>query len=132
MWARVENGIVMEVTDIDPEGRFHPDLKWWPCSAEVLPGWLFENDVFSERVAGLSELATAERQWRDGELASRQWLRDRHRDEQEISRPTTLSSEQFMDLLAYLQTLRDWPQSQNFPDVELRPTAPLWLAEHIQ
>lgn len=132
MWARVEDGIVMEVTDIDPEGRFHPDLKWWPCPTAVLPGWLFENDVFAERVAGLPELMLAERQWRDGELASQQWLRDRHRDEQEIGRPTTLSSEQFMELLAFLQSLRDWPQSELFPDIEERPLAPPWIAEQTE
>lgn len=28
MWARIENDIIVELTDIDPAGRFHPDLIW--------------------------------------------------------------------------------------------------------
>lgn len=74
-----------------------------------------------------AQLAVQERQWRDDELASRQWLRDRHRDEQDLQRETTLSAEQFAELLAYLQALRDWPQSDLFPDAEQRPVAPLWI-----
>lgn len=127
MWARVEDGIVMEVTDIDPEGRFHPDLKWRPCPANVLPGWLFENGTFATKVETVAERKEAERYWRDGELSARQWLRDRHRDEQDLGRPTTISNEQFAEFLAYLQALRDWPQAQAFPDMQKRPPAPDWI-----
>lgn len=47
MWARIENGIVAEITDIDPEGRFHPSLVWVPCGAEVQPGWAYDGGEFS-------------------------------------------------------------------------------------
>lgn len=73
------------------------------------------------------EVASQERAWRDGELAARQWLRDRHRDEQDLGRPTTLSNEQFTELLAYLQALRDWPQGEAFPDALQRPQPPSWI-----
>lgn len=73
-----------------------------------------------------------ERQWRDAELASRQWLRDRHRDEQDLGRETTLNGEQFGELLGYLQSLRDWPQSEHFPVLEHRPIAPSWIADQTQ
>lgn len=76
--------------------------------------------------------AEQERQWRDAELATRQWLRDRHRDEQDLDRETTLSADQFAELLAYLQDLRDWPQSDQFPVVEHRPVAPSWIADQSQ
>lgn len=46
------------------------------------------------------QLATHERQWRDDELAARQWLRDRHRDEQDLQRATTLTAERFTELLS--------------------------------
>lgn len=87
----------------------------------------------AERPANTFEqVAAIERVWRDGAMGISEWLVLRHRDERDMELATTLSTVQFAELLHYRQTLRDWPQSQNFPDVELRPTAPLWLAEHIQ
>ncbi|GLH33985.1 hypothetical protein BR1R5_33730 [Pseudomonas sp. BR1R-5] len=77
------------------------------------------------------EVASQERSWRDGKLAANQWLRDRHRDEQDLGRTTTLMEEQFVELLNYLQALRDWPQSELFPDPDHRPVEPLWLAEQV-
>ncbi|MEW9903416.1 phage tail assembly chaperone [Pseudomonas putida] len=79
--------------------------------------------------ATADQLAELERQWRDGELAAVTWLRDRHRDQLDVGAVTTLSPEQFNELLQYLQALRDWPQSQAFPDIEQRPVAPPWIAE---
>lgn len=38
-WARIENGTVIEITDIDPNGRFHPDLIWEECADGVAQGW---------------------------------------------------------------------------------------------
>ncbi|ERK99184.1 hypothetical protein O999_12780, partial [Pseudomonas putida LF54] len=66
------------------------------------------------------------------ELASRQWLRERHRDEQDLGRPTTLTNELFTELLAYLQALRDWPQAEAFPDSLLRPPPPNWIDLYTQ
>lgn len=74
----------------------------------------------------------AERTWRDGELAACMWLRERHRDQQEIGHPTTLSAEQFVELLTYMQALRDWPQSPEFPAEEHRPQQPIWINENRQ
>lgn len=132
MWARLENGVVVETTDIDPEGRYHPDLKWRACSAQVQLGWLYADGVFAEKVESEEESRQAERQRRDAELAARQWLRERHRDEQDLGRPTTLSNEQFTELLVYLQSLRDWPQYEAFPDSRQRPTAPKWIDLYTQ
>jgi len=70
-----------------------------------------------------------EREWRDGELSAVMWLRERHRDQLEISDSATLTAEQFNMLLVYMQALRDWPQSPDFPDSQHRPTAPEWIAE---
>lgn len=78
------------------------------------------------------DLSVQERAWRDGELAGLVWLRDRHRDQLEIQVPTTLSGEQFTELLVYMQDLRDWPQSTDFPDSEHRPVAPDWIAEQAK
>lgn len=50
MWARVEDGIVVELTDIDPAGRFHESLVWVPCSDGCKPGDKIENESTQEKV----------------------------------------------------------------------------------
>lgn len=75
------------------------------------------------------DLAGDERHWRDGELSSLIWIRDRHRDQLEIGAQATISAEYFTELLLYIQALRDWPQSSEFPDRNFRPVAPEWIAE---
>ncbi|WP_244159546.1 phage tail assembly chaperone [Pseudomonas marginalis] len=73
-------------------------------------------------------LKNAERTWRDSMLTAVIWLRERHQDQREIGGDTALSGEQFAELLAYMQALRDWPQSPDFPNSEHRPIAPAWIA----
>lgn len=84
-------------------------------------------------VADLTALAAhhtaSERTWRDGEIATHEWLVSRHRAEIDLLRATTLSSERFRVLLEYLQALRDWPAAAAFPASAERPVAPSWLAE---
>ncbi|RMQ45924.1 hypothetical protein ALQ04_01669 [Pseudomonas cichorii] len=77
-------------------------------------------------------VATQERAWRDSVIEQLKWLSERHRDEQDMGRPLTLTDDQFLELLNYLQLLRDWPQSPDFPDAEKRPAAPPWIAEQIK
>ena len=79
--------------------------------------------------ASAADLIELERQWRDGELLTVTWLRDRHRDQVDIEADTTLTSEQFGELLVYMQALRDWPQSDAFPATDQRPVPPPWIAE---
>lgn len=71
--------------------------------------------------------AAAEREWRDAELAQMMALRDRHRDQLEIGGATTLTAEQYAEVLVYMQALRDWPQSEAFPDSSARPVPPTFL-----
>jgi hypothetical protein len=78
------------------------------------------------------DLAVSERAWRDGEILRVQWIRDRHRDERELNRLTTITSEQFAMLLDYLQDLRDWPEQLAFPGEASRPVPPGWIAEQTQ
>jgi len=80
----------------------------------------------------LPDLQAQEREWRDSELMTATGMRDRHRDQLEIEVETTLPAEQFKELLLYMQVLRDWPQSPDFPVLEQRPAAPPWIAEQTQ
>ncbi len=50
MWALIENGAVSEITATDPAGRFHPDLQWEPCGANVEPGWHYDGQSFAAPV----------------------------------------------------------------------------------
>ncbi|TFF42855.1 phage tail assembly chaperone [Pseudomonas sp. RIT623] len=75
------------------------------------------------------EPSALERQWRDAQLLELVWLRDRHRDQLEIGATTTLTAEQFAELLVFMQALRDWPQSEAFPDESARPVPPVFLEQ---
>ncbi|WP_092454183.1 phage tail assembly chaperone [Pseudomonas sp. NFACC45] len=133
MWARIENGTVVETTDVDPTERFHPDLLWRACPEDVRPNWTLTDGEFSLPPAvSTSEQADIERVWRNYELQSTEWLATRHRDEQDIGHETTLTTVQYSELLGYRQALRDWPQTVTFPSTESRPIAPPWIAEQSQ
>ena len=92
------------------------DESGLPCLIDPLP-------------LSTEELASQERQWRDGELKKVVWLRDRHRDQLDIGAATTLIAEQFAELLVFMQALRDWPQSEAFPDKSARPLPPVFLEQ---
>lgn len=77
----------------------------------------------------IADLEVVERTWRDGQVSGTEWLVTRHRDELDMQLATTLTAEQFAELLVYRQALRDWPQDSRFPDTEFRPMAPPWIAE---
>ena len=76
--------------------------------------------------------ASDERAWRDAEVESVKWLRERHRDEMDLALDPTLNADQFKSVLTYLQALRDWPQSPGFPAPEQRPAAPDWITAQTQ
>jgi len=80
----------------------------------------------------LDEIGQDERAWRDAEIERVKWLRERHRDQLEIDEQTTLTADQFTELLVYVQRLRDWPQSPEFPTQEFRPVVPDWVATQAQ
>ncbi|UVK81973.1 phage tail assembly chaperone [Pseudomonas sichuanensis] len=75
------------------------------------------------------ESAAKERGWRDAELNALVWWRDRHRDQLEIGAGTTMTPEQFSELLVFMQALRDWPQSPAFPDSSARPVPPAFIEQ---
>ena len=48
MWARIENERVKEITDIDPEGRFHPSFFWVESPDFVKEGYIYKDGKFSK------------------------------------------------------------------------------------
>jgi hypothetical protein len=94
-----------------PESRF----------VDPRPGrWQLDQDL------DLVSRSVSEREWRDSVIVRAFSMRDRHRDEVELGMATTLTPEQFAELLVYIQQLRDWPQSEQFPAAEHRPALPAW------
>lgn len=103
-------------------------------TVNVRPGldyvWLSGEWTFDKSAHGARSKAEA-RAWRDGEIERVRWLRERHREEVELGVPSTLTPEQYGELLVYVQALRDWPQAEGFPAVEQRPAIPGWVAEQL-
>lgn len=126
-FSSVDNGGVnitdkqhMALINGESEGkRIQPDSTGYPVLVDMPP-------------ATLEEIAAQARQWRDAEIESVKWLRERHRDEIDSQRPTTLNTDQSGELLDYLQALRDWPTSSDFPLLESRPPKPDWIAQQIK
>lgn len=54
MWARIENGLVKELTDIDPAGRFHSSLMWVACPPTVTEGMAYDNVANSFSIPAIS------------------------------------------------------------------------------
>lgn len=59
------------------------------------------------------------RELRNVELDGLSWLIERHKEEVELGINTTLSSEEYQKILRYKQYLRDMPQDNNFPNIEI-------------
>ncbi|MGW9067007.1 hypothetical protein ACWGPO_23220 [Achromobacter animicus] len=49
-WALIENGFVKELTDIDPEGRFHPDFVWVEAPEGTQAGYSYDGENFEPPV----------------------------------------------------------------------------------
>ena len=47
MWARIENNVVMELTDIDPTGRYHDSLIWVECPPDTQRGYIYNSGEFT-------------------------------------------------------------------------------------
>lgn len=48
MWARLdESGHILEVTDINPTGRFHASIVWTPMTQSVEPGGVIANGAYT-------------------------------------------------------------------------------------
>ena len=69
-------------------------------------------------------LAAEARRRRDGDVTAWRWMIERHRDELDLNRPTTLSASQIAALLTFIQALRDVPEQPGFPAAITWPLPP--------
>lgn len=68
------------------------------------------------------EKAVCHKQKRDALLNAELWKVERHNQEILLGRETTLSNDEFMHLLRYIQELRDLTEQPNFPNEVTYPT----------
>ena len=59
-------------------------------------------------------------------LSETDWYSIRHRDQVDAEQPTSLTADQYAELLVYRQALRDWPVSGDYG--EAYPVKPGWLS----
>ncbi|AZV25617.1 hypothetical protein CT157_06265 [Pseudomonas syringae] len=97
------------------------------ASCKVISASASGQPVLIDPVISPQALASRERAWRDNVLQDTQWLVWRDAEELEVGEGTTLRTEEFKQLLAYRQALRDWPNDPEFPDAQARPVEPDWL-----
>lgn len=76
----------------------------------------------------VKQKAKSLRNQRDVALGSTSWLVERHRDEIDSAMATTLSADQYSDLQAYRQQLRDLPSAPGWPAIDI-PPPPSWLEQ---
>ena len=119
----------------------HKDI---PDDADEIPSALYSELI---NAAALGYVVSSDKPWRavpvaitdemradearrrrDDAIKSVMWVAERHRDQTQLQIDTSISEEQFVDLLEYIQVLRDWPAQPGWPDIDL-PLPPDWLAE---
>lgn len=70
------------------------------------------------------EKSNYHREKRDSLINKEMWKLQRHEQEKALSLPTTLTDEQYLTLLQYIQLLRDIPQQEGFPNTVVYPELP--------
>lgn len=115
------------------EFRCVQDLEYYPHQGEVdsddprYVAFLGVQKPVGEGDQAVVTDAETGRIWRNAEIARVSWIRDRHRDELDLGAATSISADWFVELLGYIQKLRDWPQSSGFPNPSGRPLIPEWI-----
>lgn len=72
------------------------------------------------------QVESSARAARDEAIASSMWIAERHRSEVSIGAESTITEQQYIQLLTYHQSLRDWPAQPGWPEIDM-PTEPDWL-----
>lgn len=121
LFVRLENDVVVEIIDnLDSiDGLFHPSINWMEVkNKSVQLGQKLVNGNFVETEVNLDELAITERAWRDSEL---------FRADIELNKVQDADKSAFGTVTVwreYRKSLRDYPQSQGFPNSSERPVSP--------
>lgn len=112
-WALINDGLVHEITEDNPAGRYHPALVWIDVSdiTGIEVGWLYQGGTFSIPPASGTSAATI-RSNRDALIAATAWRYERYARETRLGLSTT---DDIAVLDAYIQKLADLPTQAGFP-----------------
>lgn len=117
---KIDNDKLVEMTY---EERIIAGLESLPYGMKIVDNNLVAMTE-EEKVAAMTieEKAAYHRQKRDTLLNAEVWKVERHNQEILLGRETTLSNDEFMNLLRYIQELRDLTEQPNFPNEVIYPT----------
>ncbi|WPJ20652.1 tail fiber assembly protein [Pseudomonas phage vB_PF_Y1-MI] len=74
-------------------------------------------------VISLEDMKVSANLWRMSMLEKTDGIVSRHRDQLDMEEDTTLSGEEFKELLQFRKALRDWPDHRTYP--KTRPSVPV-------
>ncbi|WP_051183053.1 tail fiber assembly protein [Desulfocurvibacter africanus] len=111
------------------EHRALLDAQSQGCSIQPGPGG--RPVAVKPPAPSIEHLSAAIRAERDRRLAAVLWMRDRHRDEQELGLPATLDIGRYSALMTYIQALRDLPEQAGFPWAGPEDAACPWPSEPV-
>lgn len=117
MWARIEGDRVVEITDIDPTGRYHPSLVWVRVSdSSVQVGWGYVDGAFiAPQSQGISAQslkdAVTQKRWEvetGGITMSDGRKYDTSRESQTLTRAALQDAQELMRDSVSFFTLGNW------------------------
>lgn len=117
---KVENNQLIELTY---EEKVIAGLEVLPSNMKIENGKLVQksqDEIFNEMT--LEEKAIFIRNKRDNLINNVIWQVERHKQEKELNINTTLTNEEYLNLLKYIQTLRDITTQEGFPENVTFPT----------
>lgn len=134
-FGQILNGALHWVFETEERPDFAPSIALIELTGLTpmpIVGDLWDGKAFTkplgptddQRAAGLKEV-------RDSLIARTDWLVQRHRDEIDMQRATTLTPAAFAELLQYRQSLRDLPLVAGFPHVPT-PAMPVGISELLE
>lgn len=117
---KIENNNLIEMSY---EEKIVAGLESLPYGMKIVDAKLVamtEDEILATMT--VEEKAAYHRQKRDALLNAEIWKVERHNQEVLLERETTLSNDEFMNLLRYIQELRDLTEQPNFPNVVTYPS----------
>jgi hypothetical protein len=124
MWARIDKNAVVEMTDMNPDGRFHPSIEWVMCHNDIGVGMTYVDGIFGPTPGpDLDRLAEHMRVERDIRLRTIYdvgviMLQREERNGADVA-------EKFKILDDYAAALLDVPQQSGFPTTIIWPEDPV-------
>lgn len=116
---KIDNDKLVEMTFNE---RIIAGIDELPHNMKIVDNKLVEKSE-EEKIADMTteEKSTYHRQKRDVLLNNVLWKVERHSQEERLGMETTLSEEEYINLLTYIQNLRNLPQQAGFPDKVMYP-----------